>query len=598
MSGSAIRIHRFRLQINVPGANRASHQAINRRFTRVVERRLEPQLANVLAPLDKADECVVLIKKLELNVDIDLSLDEEHISRLIAESLKKQLIKNLGNREGNNILVFANAATYLKHFLLDVVAGRAFQSWYYRQFSGLGALPLSAAIRTALLDEKKVGIAALGGMTDIELVKLCQVMTPADAQQLLTECSTSDAGLDFPALLQVLHESQNVLSPLIAVGKTQAIFYLTTRYLRHSSGSISPLVMDYCRLCVQMIRLADTYPKDRDKLFLCIKQKNLQALTHRLTAQEISDLVPVMAIADDQLIPLFKVFSQETSSLAPVLSAAQSAARFTWFGNALLLLRQLSEFPLEAMVEDWPAPEQQSAAAIMRLLTISICQGASRAGLCFRDPLVQSLCGITRDCYLEDAVEWLQQINDDQRQRAKQRWIKTIAAGTVEVFYWDNADIFTLAPETTVCLYQTQQKGQWLSIFADPAKVYTAAIAAADPQENDRQRRELLFLWPAPWLARGALQLSPQMLELLVMMAQGLLKSFAYRLPGFAGSSAPYLLTNFLSMSLTLREEADHFTAEISRVPLNVILNMTGINRGRVTIPTFDPRSIYLEDVQ
>jgi hypothetical protein len=49
-------------------------------------------------------------------------------------------------------------------------------------------------------------------------------------------------------------------------------------------------------------------------------------------------------------------------------------------------------------------------------------------------------------------------------------------------------------------------------------------------------------------------------------------------------------------MSATLVAEEQHINAWLSRVPLSIMLNMSGINRDVIKLPDFDARPIRLQE--
>jgi hypothetical protein len=74
-----------------------------------------------------------------------------------------------------------------------------------------------------------------------------------------------------------------------------------------------------------------------------------------------------------------------------------------------------------------------------------------------------------------------------------------------------------------------------------------------------------------------------------------LLERFAHRLPGFAGSSPPYLRRNFLDVRARVILTPELVTAELGRPPLDVILSLTGMTRARLDLPWLDPRPVLLQ---
>jgi hypothetical protein len=65
----------------------------------------------------------------------------------------------------------------------------------------------------------------------------------------------------------------------------------------------------------------------------------------------------------------------------------------------------------------------------------------------------------------------------------------------------------------------------------------------------------------------------------LSIAAQGVLRCFAWKLPGFSRSSLPYLASNFLNCTAAVEQATDRAIVRLGRPPLHVILSMTGLNR-------------------
>ena len=61
----------------------------------------------------------------------------------------------------------------------------------------------------------------------------------------------------------------------------------------------------------------------------------------------------------------------------------------------------------------------------------------------------------------------------------------------------------------------------------------------------------------------------------LSVIAQGLLRDYAWRLPGFAWSQPAYLFENFLDCQATIEFEEHRHVVRLSRPPLDLLINMT-----------------------
>jgi hypothetical protein len=89
-------------------------------------------------------------------------------------------------------------------------------------------------------------------------------------------------------------------------------------------------------------------------------------------------------------------------------------------------------------------------------------------------------------------------------------------------------------------------------------------------------------------------RLAPEFDFMLSVAAQSLMRSFAWRLPGFAHSNLPYLYGNFLDFSASLEDEPNRRVVRMGRPPLHLILNMTGIVRGTYRLNWLDERPFAL----
>lgn len=78
------------------------------------------------------------------------------------------------------------------------------------------------------------------------------------------------------------------------------------------------------------------------------------------------------------------------------------------------------------------------------------------------------------------------------------------------------------------------------------------------------------------------------------MAAQGVMRTFACRLPGFARSHLAYLRANFLDVAATREEHPDRRIVTVGRPPLAVILSMTGMSRASYRLGWLDYRPFSL----
>ena len=78
------------------------------------------------------------------------------------------------------------------------------------------------------------------------------------------------------------------------------------------------------------------------------------------------------------------------------------------------------------------------------------------------------------------------------------------------------------------------------------------------------------------------------------LAARTVLRMAAARLPGFAGSSAPYLWRNFLDLPGRVLDDGEESRVILGRPPIHVVLNQSGLARTRFTLSWFDERLFVL----
>ena len=89
------------------------------------------------------DTTIWLIRRLEVDVDLNAAWNRARLARVWAGRISRVLLEALEER-GDNVLCFAGRADYLARFLTDLAAGAAWGKWYYVAFDGLRLLPASA----------------------------------------------------------------------------------------------------------------------------------------------------------------------------------------------------------------------------------------------------------------------------------------------------------------------------------------------------------------------------------------------------------------------------------------------------------------------
>lgn len=593
-SDSSLTISKLNIESYLPNTLSAPEK-IDRQFRKIARENLSESLIDLLKPLDETGEQIVLIRGLELTFDIDLLLSRQQIALVWANKIKSAILQAMSGKASSNVVVFENFACYVKSALVDIVRGRAQQLWYYRRFNGLWALPVSAAIRTLLLDDRDKGLAALMQMSGAELVELCAALIEQDAKWLTQHLFQENAKSGSTQTLS----PADMNSFVTAVGDNYTLAYslgkrhheksllLACLAIRQQAGHNSSVAVQCARHLSLLLYLQNEFPDTFTQITEALIHNRPAELKRWLTAERIAELVPLLHLDAKLVNSLVELICPAGHSADKRPAQLEKDTRFTWFGNALLLLPQIEQLPLEAL-QLWQPLRKQSVVSVVQLLTLNLCQGADKFVVAFRDPLLRDLCGVGPDIILTDVVQWL-------NEQATQQRLADICQALKDTIVSDGQPLLRFewhAADKLVVAYSEARKGCWVDLTITDHHARIARI----PQSQAGEKLDIVIAdFNTLWLA-NRWQLSDNASACLSLLAQVTMKSFAYRLPGFAQSSVHYLLQNFLPMSATLVAEEHRIMAYLSRVPMSIILNMTGMNRSSLQLQNFDQRSIHLTE--
>lgn len=589
LSTDALIIRKFSLYCKVDEHDAQTQSTLFRQEW--VQTYLVPALQAALQPMNRENDTIVLIKSLELNFDIDLALSESCIAEYWAAKITGRLLEKMRSNNSQQLVLFRNRPDYLAYFLQDLTHGCAWQRWYYSEFSGLKHLPLSAALRTAILDQFDIGMAALRLLTPSACAAVLHDLTHHDARQIadrlrMPEGSAQISRETLVNTLQVCTDQGQ--STLFADNSIHQILYLAVQSSRFYPGIA---IKD-------AFAVAEMVPVLRSALRQCgyadaeqqaaFRRGNFSGLLAECTGFAREKLLQVMALPEQQRRLLAENVMQtaETPSSSGQLQASAGESEFSRYGNAFLLLPYILQLPLAIVAEYLQAPAGEdnaiarNPAAILRLLVISACQGAEQFAHAFRDPLLRKLCGIKGALTLQEAVDF---INKYPLKSVSELLIAGIADREKNLLLLQSQCL--VYQDVGLVITEDSQKGRWLQLLPGDNNLGVTG----DETLTDTHYADLKSLW---LLDRYHLNASAALL--LMQLAQIALKDFACRLPGFAKSSVPYLHLNFLAMSAIMIFEEKRVLAVLSKVPLNVILNITGIVRQCYTLAEFDNRPVQL----
>ena len=521
--------------------------------------RLPETLAAMLeACLDDSDESLWFIRELNLEVRLNAAWEHAQLAAVWAAEIARELLAELDAGTGENCIRFPHRAAYLARFAQELAEETAWSRWYYEPFDGLRVLPTATALRTALCDDPALSLLALRELSPAALVRTLRALTRSGAAQVLDSLAALEPVLDEFTCFQAVWAVWQAVEPLPLTADLEPVSALRLYVEARRDGSArGGLTFRSAALALLRLarRLRDEPAVERDALIEALVSGDRSALYRAAGVADAEILSPMLfcpaAWIQSVAQELRAQTANEPETEQPRRPQAESAdrppervRRLTPFGGVFLLLPLLANLPLPEIAADWPGSEETDAEAILRLVLLAHCFGRERARSLFFDPLARELLGVAPSLSPEAVQEWAADLSPG-------RW-KTFRK---EIERWQEENTH---PE---------------ELDARRARI--------------REDRKYLTL-PA------SLALVPLANRALSVAAQGLLRDFAWRLPGFSRSSLPYLFANFLDFAGSLETEETRRVVRLGRPPLSIVLHMTGMMRNTYRLPWLDENPFAL----
>jgi hypothetical protein len=519
--------------------------------------RLAAALGELLAPLGKLGDEVILIRKLELSFELDTSLDPNALARQWAARIAAGVAAWLRPEARTSMVRFPDQAHYLARFLVDTASGHAAQLWYYKRWRGLAPLSAAAQLRTALIEKPSHGMAALATLPALELTAVLTALGPREARRVC-----------------------------------EAVLATSTRAdeLESVAVTLAPLVSAWLPIAAS---LSSAWQAGLALVARALAGRTLQD-THVRTAVEVAVAVAAVArgqgvgpshaaILDDAGIASPAALLALTSDtrralLAPLgVAAAQPiAAPASWYtrlGGLLLLLPRIAELPLDALF----GPD----AGLARLAILSRAAGPYRDAV-LDDPLWKDLCGVAPDADLD---AWL----PSAERLARAMWQRGAASA-------QRLSAIATRHEQPLLVIASEPGGEWLAVAPLTRDRRGALRASSTIDVDDLELSSNITLATGHAAAHMLAWLAPDLASpadvAVALAAQHVLRAFARRLPGFAESSPRFLYGSFLDFDATIIPSEDTFHCRVGRPRLAALFGLTGALRGR--LPIGDGRTLEL----
>jgi hypothetical protein len=271
-----------------------------------------------------------------------------------------------------------------------------------------------------------------------------------------------------------------------------------------------------------------------------------RTLVNAFAGGSLADLHAIVGASDAEVMgPLLRCApcwlrdagaAHQWNARADLAGDSTPVPRHTAFGGIFLLLPLLSDLPLAAATRGWPDLDGSPAIAMVRLLLLAKCCGRQHAGRALLDPVVRDVAGIAAAFAIEDLHGWQAAVTSAQLKR----FVREVAGSP-------------------------------------------ACRDAATPRGNRRDCARSLA-WSSSLCPVRALD------RALSVAACAVMRAFAWRLPGFAESSMPFLHHNFLDFAATMHEEPGRRVVRVGRPPLHLVLGLTGMTRATYRVGWLDDR--------
>jgi len=623
-------------------AEQPSPGRLKDRLDDAVMQHLSPMISSAFTHwFSETDTSVWLIRRLDLEVATNIAWERDQIARSITTQLWRTLGSALEDGEDQaNVRRFPDRAAYLASFLYDLALGVAWGCWYYESFVGLQLLPTSAALRTAICERPEIGRAALQRLTDEELLLVLRALGTQDARRILNNLAETVPTCDESGCSQTAWVAwQTIEERLFSLGDEwlQGL-YLFLAAGRKQADAAGPVLRNASLALVKLaVMLARDPAEQSGRLLTALTSGDIAELYAVAGATDSECLLPLLDCPPAWVREVVQTLITRNTGQETTENTTTRERRFTAFGGLFLLLPILDELPLIEATRDWPHADEAAATSLVRFLMLVKCCGQDRARRAFNDPLLRDLLLIPPEVSPEVIRKWQAQITVTHLRamiRTLTEWQRSrgaidaarqvLACGflsdrPVAILIGGARDLWLMARDYSLRrprrltealsddLSQLEQHNGVL--LCDPSLLGMVrtefpalklvsfedkATRAEDPIDGivariDKLPGELEYLaLPGSFRLRHKFDLG------LSVAAQHLLRTFAWRLPGFAESNLSYLSRNFLEFAGSLEEESGRRVVRLGRPPLHLVLGLTGAMRQTYRLSWLDERPLAL----
>lgn len=391
-----INIHHLDIQYQIPKQQASSAAIIQRRLDSIASNLLSRIWENEIFQDNETDTTLYFIDSMSVNLTLDSSItDDRRLADAWTNALHTGILRTLSQRD-TYIVIFRNRAEFLASFLDDLLQQRAWNYWYYQEFTALRSLSMGEVIVQVLTEDGDIGRDTLMTLTrqgNLEL--LLNLLSDVEINTIVSQCLLPPSPiLILPNVYQVwLHSLQSFLVGFTFtanISRDLTKIYLSLLRYNPELGpdvNLARFIHDLLQLRQSIMEI--THPS----LFLAqVAAGNIQAFTHLNDVNSKRFLANLFSeLSNNEVIKLLSTLQVEIPQ--PVISKV-----FTCYGGIFLLIPIITELKLPRFLENCPYPEPQgiSKTGLLLFLIALQCLGKNNIKRSQQDRGVAIFAGLSQ----------------------------------------------------------------------------------------------------------------------------------------------------------------------------------------------------------
>jgi hypothetical protein len=316
------------------------------------------------------DPRVILLRRLNLDLIEAVAADAHRLAEQLAAMLAAALAR-IAEAPAEDLVTYESPAAYLAAFVRSVARGDPWGRWWFARFEGLKFLTASACIRTALIADPELGLAALLELPAHEQAQTLRILSASDVLLLLDAFGTDDGPTTdlAPALAAVASGPRPEASA--ALGRATLQLFL------------AGLAADPAQPRAELMRAAELVA-----CWLKLEPGERAALARAVRGQSRAALVLIPAATLLAVAPLLSAPAAVRRNLHRLLTAGPPAGPAADQPQAAL--RQFTRFAgLLMLVPGLP----EGLDPVLAQITLAICAGPRHAADALADPVIARVFG-------------------------------------------------------------------------------------------------------------------------------------------------------------------------------------------------------------